>query len=186
MPRAGLNSDRVVTEAAAVADEVGLERLTLATVAKRCGVSVPGLYKHIGGLESVKRAIALRAVGELTDTLASASAGLTGRAALRALTVAYRRYAMTCPGRYAASVWAPAPGDEEHTEAATRAIALIGSALRGYHLGETDLIHAIRMWRIACHGLVSLEAADGFALAESMDVTLDRLVDALDHAFQSF
>lgn len=186
MPRAGLNSDRVVAEAAGVADEVGLEHLTLAAVAKRCGVSLPGLYKHVGGLEAVKRDIALLAVGELTGTLASASAGLAGRAALHELTVAYRRYATASPGRYAASVRAPAPGDEELTEAASGAIAVIGRALRGYHLEHSDLIHAVRMWRIACHGLVSLEAAGGFALAESMDVTLDRLVDALDHAFQSF
>lgn len=186
MPRAGLNSDRVIAEAAAVADEVGLERLTLAAVAKRCGVSLPGLYKHIDGLEAVKRDIAVLAVGELTGTLASASAGLTGPAALRELTTAYRRYATAYPGRYAASVRAPAPGDEELAEAAAGAIAVIGRALRGYDLDRPDLIHAVRMWRIACHGLVSLEAAGGFALAESMDTTVDRLVDALDHAFQGF
>ena len=38
MPRVGLTHERVVAEAAAVADEVGLEGLTLAAVAKRFGV----------------------------------------------------------------------------------------------------------------------------------------------------
>ena len=42
MPRAGLTTQRVITEAATVADEVGLDRLTLAAVAQRCGVSLPG------------------------------------------------------------------------------------------------------------------------------------------------
>jgi len=41
MPRAGLTAERVVVEAGAVADEVGLDRLTLAAVAHRFGVSVP-------------------------------------------------------------------------------------------------------------------------------------------------
>ena len=35
MPRAGLSHQRVVAEAAAVADEFGLEQLTLAAVADR-------------------------------------------------------------------------------------------------------------------------------------------------------
>ncbi len=50
MPRAGLTPDRIISEAATVADEVGLDRLTLAAVAHRCGVSLPGLYKHVSGL----------------------------------------------------------------------------------------------------------------------------------------
>ena len=41
MPRMGLNRQRVVAQAAAVADEAGLDRLTLSAVAKRLGVSLP-------------------------------------------------------------------------------------------------------------------------------------------------
>ena len=66
MPRAGLTRERIIGEAAIVADEVGLDRLTLAAVAQRCGVSLPGLYKHVGGLEEVRRGISILGVGELT------------------------------------------------------------------------------------------------------------------------
>ena len=79
MPRAGLTRDRVIEHAAAVADEVGVDNLTLAAVAQRCGVSLPGLYKHIEGLGAVKRDIALIAVRELTATLAAAAVGVAGR-----------------------------------------------------------------------------------------------------------
>ena len=67
MPRAGLTPERIISEAATVADEVGLDRLTLAAVAQRCGVSLPGLYKHVSGLEEVRHGIALLAVRELTS-----------------------------------------------------------------------------------------------------------------------
>ncbi len=46
MPRAGLNTDRVVTEGAELADEVGLTKLTLAALATRLGVRQPSLFKH--------------------------------------------------------------------------------------------------------------------------------------------
>jgi AcrR family transcriptional regulator len=183
VPRAGLTSARVVAEAAAVADEVGLDRLTLAAVAERCGVSLPGLYKHVHGLDEVRRGISLLAVREMTSTLARAATGVTGRESLHALSAAYRAYALAHPGRYAASVVAPAPGDDEHIEVAVEAIAVITAALKGYGLDGSGLIHAIRMWRAACHGLASLEAAGGFGLPESVDCTYSHLIDALDTAF---
>jgi AcrR family transcriptional regulator len=186
MPRAGLTRGRVVAEAALVADEVGLGKLTLAAVAQRCGVSLPGLYKHVRGLDEVKRDISVLAVRELTSALARAGTGVSGREALHAVSAAYRDYARAYPGRYMASVQAPAPGDDEYAEAAAQAIAVVTAALKGYGLHDADLIHAIRMWRSACHGLITLQAAGGFGLPESVDLTYRHLIDALDTAFRRF
>src|SRR6266436_5805450 len=122
MPRAGLTPERIIAEAATVADQVGLDRLTLAAVAQRCGVSLPGLYKHVSGLEEVKRGISVAAIRELTASMAASAAG-----------------------RYAASVRAPTPGDQEYADATSQALAVISAALKGYHLDGPDLIHAIRM-----------------------------------------
>jgi len=183
MPRAGLTAPRIIAEAAAVADEVSLDRLTLAAVAQRCGVSLPGLYKHVSGLDEVRRGIALLAVRELAAAGARAAAGVTGADALRAISAAYRSYALDHPGRYAASVLAPAPGDEEHIRVATEAFEVIAAALKGYHLEGVALIHAVRMWRAACHGIATLQTAGGFGLPESVDATFGHLVDALDAEF---
>jgi AcrR family transcriptional regulator len=183
MPRAGLTPERVIAEAAAVADEVGLDRLTLAAVAQRCGVSLPGLYKHVAGLDEVRRGIAVVAVGELTRELAAAAAGVSGRDALHAISAAYRAYALAHPGRYAASVTAPAPQDRELNAAAVQALSVIASAFQGYRLDGEALIHAVRMWRAACHGHATLESAGGFGLPESVEVSFGHLVDALDAAF---
>jgi AcrR family transcriptional regulator len=184
MPRAGLTPERIISEAAAVADGVGLDRLTLAAVAHRCGVSLPGLYKHVSGLDEVRRGIALLGVTELTSVTARAAAGVTGRESLNAASAAYRSYALAYPGRYAASVLAPAPGDDQHIEVATQAFAVISAALKGYRLEGADLIHAVRMWRAACHGIATLQSAGGFGLPESVDVTFGHLIAALDTEFR--
>jgi AcrR family transcriptional regulator len=183
MPRAGLTPDRIVAEAGTVADEVGLDRLTLAAVAQRCGVSLPGLYKHVSGVDEVRRGIAIAAVRDLTSVTAAAAAGLSGRAALHAVSAAYRGYAHQHPGRYAASVIAPADGDQEHVNAAIKAYKVLTATFQGYQLDSEELIHAVRMWRAACHGVVSLEAAGGFGLPQSVDVTFTQMIDALDAAF---
>jgi AcrR family transcriptional regulator len=185
MPKAGLTREKVVGQAAAVADEAGLDNLTLAAVAQRCGVSVPGLYKHVNGLDAVKRDIAVLAVRQITGVLAAAAVGITGREALTEFARAYRDYARAHPGHYAATLRAPAPGDAEHAAAAANAISVIAAALKGYRLEGTALIHAIRLLRSAFHGIVSLEMAGGFGLPESVDDTYGHLIDALDAAFKT-
>ena len=184
MPRAGLTPERIISEAATVADEVGLDRLTLAAVAQRCGVSLPGLYKHVSGLDRGQARYRAAGRTELTSVTARAAAGVTGVESLSAMSAAYRSYALAYPGRYAASVLAPAPGDEEHIEVATQAFEVISAALVGYHLEGADLIHAVRMWRAACHGIATLQTAGGFGLPESVDVTFGHLIDALDTEFR--
>jgi WHG domain-containing protein len=123
-------------------------------------------------------------VRELAAGGARAAAGVSGTDALRAISAAYRGYALAHPGRYAASVLAPAPGDEEHIEVAAQAFEMISAALAGYRLEGTALVHAVRMWRAACHGMATLQTAGGFGLPESVDVTFAHLVDALDTEFR--
>jgi AcrR family transcriptional regulator len=182
MPRAGLTPQRVVEEAGAVADATGLDRLTLAAVADRFGVAIPSLYKHVRGLDGLRRDLAVLAVRELTAALSRATVGRAGRDALQAMAGAYRAYAIAHPGRYAASVRAPAPGDTEHLAAADDALGVFFAVLAGYGITGPDAIDAIRGLRAAMHGFVALEAAGGFGLPRSVDASYQRLVDAFDTA----
>src|SRR2546429_316210 len=96
MPRAGLTPERIISAAATVADEVGLDRLTLAAVAQRCGVSLPGLYKHVSGLDEVRRGIALLAVRELTGAGARAAAPVDRKSTRLNSSHGYISYAVLC------------------------------------------------------------------------------------------
>lgn len=183
MPRAGLTSERVVAEAAAVADEVGLERLTLAAVAQRLGVTVPSLYKHVRGMEGLRRELSVLGVRELTVVLSAATVGRAGRDALHGLATGYREYAKAHPGRITASVRAPDPEDTGHLAVAADALAVISAALVGYGITEADRVDAIRSLRAAMHGFVMLEIGGGFGLPQSVDDSYERLVDSLDAAF---
>src|ERR1700712_2520856 len=83
MPRAGLTRDRVAEEAAVLADQVGLGKLTLAALAGRLGVRQPSLYKHIDSLAGLHRDIAVHAKRELGEVLARASVGRSGQTLFR-------------------------------------------------------------------------------------------------------
>jgi AcrR family transcriptional regulator len=185
VPRAGLSPEVVGSEAARLADEMGFERLTLAAVAERFGVAVPSLYKHVDGLDGLKRDLSARAVRELGDALAAAIDDADGDK-LRALADAYRLFAKSHPGRYAATLRAPDEEDPEHIAASEAVLATVFGVLSDYGLTGDDAVDATRALRAAMHGFVSLEAAGAFGMPQDVDRSYARLVRAIDTAFRDW
>lgn len=172
----------MVAAAAATADEIGFDRLTLAAVAERVGVRLPSLYKHIDSLDGLRRDVAVLATGELADRITAGAVGRSGSAALRAVAEAYLGYGRRHPGRYAATVRAPSPDDAEHGALADDVLRVVLAVLGGYGLQGDDAIDAARALRASLHGFVTLEAAGGFGLPRDVDRSFSRLVAALDTA----
>jgi len=178
VPRAGLSTARVVEEAAAVADELGWDRLRLAAVAERLGVRLPSLYKHIESLDALRAEVSALATRELAEVMSRAAVGRAGRDALTAIADAYRDYARRSPGRYAATVAAPG-AHAGHIEAAAAVMTVVEAVLAGYHLTGDDAVDAARALRATVHGFVHLEANSGFGLPADVDRSFRRLVDGL-------
>lgn len=176
MPRAGLTRAVIAAGAAELADANGWDQLTLAAVAARFGVRQPSLYKHCAGLTELRRDVALLGGRELEAELGAAAVGKSGSDALLAMAEAYRTFAKKHPGRYAASVAAPPPGDTEYEQAAAQLLRTVSAVLAQYQLVGDDEIHAIRGLRALMHGFVSLEAAGGFAMPQDLDESYRRLV----------
>jgi AcrR family transcriptional regulator len=173
-----------VAAAAVLADDVGWEQLTLAGLAGRLDVRLPSLYKHIDSLAGLRRDVAVLALGELAAALGGAAVGRGGGDALRALAGAYRDYARQHPGRYTATVRAPAPGDADHDAAAEAVLRVVFAVLAGYGLAGDDAVDATRALRATLHGFVVLEAGGGFGMPVDVDRSYARLVDGLDATLQ--
>ncbi len=180
MPRAGLTPEKVVAEAARVADEVGWEQLSLAAVAARLGVKLPSLYKHVASLEALREGVATLGTRELGAGMIDAAVGRSGSAALTAVADAYRDFACRHPGRYAATIRAPRADQPQHQEAAEAIMRVTLAIMGGYGLTGSDAIDAVRALRASLHGFVSLEAAGGFGLPQDVDRSYRRLVAGLD------
>jgi AcrR family transcriptional regulator len=175
----GLDAGRVVDAASTIADADGLHAVTLSRVASDLGVRAPSLYNHVDGRGGLLRSIALRGVRELTATLREAAVGRSGADALTATAHAYRAYARAHPGRYAATVAAPAPDDDEHLAAAAETVDVLLAVLRAWDLQGDDAIHAVRAIRSAVHGFVAIEAGAGFGMPVDVDESFARLVAML-------
>lgn len=165
----GIDRAQVVTAAAAISDDIGLDQLTLAQVATRLCVKLPSLYNHVDGLPDLRRALALLGIRQLYDQMRRAGVGKAEDAAIIAIAQAYRAYATAHPGVYAASVRAPAPGDAELQQASQEVLEVVLAVLEPYHLSGEAAIHAVRGLRSIIHGFVTLELAGGFGMPLDRD-----------------
>lgn len=186
MPRAGLSADVIVNEAATILDEAGPDRLTLAEVANRFGVAPPSLYKHVAGIEHLRRLLAVKTMCEAGDALRRAATGKARSEALRAVAHAYRDYARTRPGCYETILRAPGSDDEELAAAARETLSVFYDVFAGYGIHGDDAVDAARYLRSTLHGFVSLELVGGFAMPRSVDRSFDRLVTAADNALANW
>lgn len=185
--RVGLTADAVLAAGAQIADEDGLEGVTLAAVAQRLGVRSPSLYAHVDGLQGLRRSLTIFSVSSLAHDLREARRGRQGTLALRSLARAYRAFATTHPGWYAAALQAVPPGkDDALYRALAEAVMPIMESLAEVGVQPAEMLHQIRAVRSALHGFVSLERGNSFGLAVDFDESFERLVELLVRGVSSW
>lgn len=186
MPRAGLGPAAVTEAGAALADEGGLDSLTMGLVAQRLGVKTPSLYKHVENLADLTHRIAVLAMVELGDAIRDATQGRAGRDALVAAAQTMRGFVRDHPGRYAAGNNArPTGPDDPLLPAAQRVLASLSAVLLGYDLDPAQEVHALRTLRSSLHGFATLEAGGGFMIDTDVDESFTWMVDLLDSGLRS-
>lgn len=180
MPRVGLTTERLVRAGADLADEAGFDQVTVSALARGFDVKVASLYSHVRSSQDLKTRIALLALEELAELLASALAGRAGKDALTAYANVYRDYAREHPGRFAAAQL-DLDAETAAASAGGRHVQMTRAILRGYDLPEPDHVAAVRLLGSVVHGYLSLERGGGFSHSSpDSQETWPRVLDAVD------
>ncbi|WP_342478212.1 WHG domain-containing protein [Paenibacillus sp. FSL H7-0350] len=177
MARAGLDTHTLVLAAAELADEYGIEEVTLAALAAKLGVRSPSLYNHINGLAGLRTLMAVYGLEQLYEVISEATEGLSGEAAVHAMSQAYIRFTRAHPGLYTTTLQAPEPGDTALEAAGGKILSLIIQLISAFGLDEEGNLHAVRGLRSILHGLSTLEHQGGFGMPLDLNVTLTRLIN---------
>ncbi|TMD27840.1 MAG: TetR/AcrR family transcriptional regulator, partial [Chloroflexi bacterium] len=172
-----LDQASVVEAAVKLIDEEGIEQLSLGRLAERLGVRTPSLYNHVAGLPGLKHDLTLYCLHDLLDLILRSTVGKSRTEAIFALADAYRAYAREAPGRYALTVQALDPGDQEVQALAQQLVDVVRAVLAPYRLSEEEAIHAIRGLRSIVHGFISLEVAGGFAMPVDLEASFHWLIN---------
>jgi AcrR family transcriptional regulator len=173
-----INVTRICAEAGALANQSGLEGLSMSSLAEALKIRTPSLYSHVAGIADVRRILALHGLAELERGAARSTVGKSGPEAVRALLTGYRDWVRRNPGIYEATVPTPDSSDVEWREAVDRLSETCVSAMQGYGLHGDEAIHALRAMRSVVHGFVSLEAAGAMRGVVERDASFAWLVES--------
>jgi AcrR family transcriptional regulator len=180
----GLDHAAVIDAAAALADEQGVEALTLAALATRLGIRSQSLYAHVDGLDGLLRDLALHSVRLLGDELRSSVIGRTGPDALAAIADAYWDFSARHPGLYAATI--RDPGDDHELDAANlRAAEALTRVLESFGLYGTAEVHAHRAVWSGIHGFITLDHAGVLRRPASVRESYRRMVAMFSDALET-
>lgn len=177
--RAALDLLTILQTATEIADQHGLEEVTLASLAKKLGIRSPSLYNHVDGLPGLRRELTLYGLNQLSGVITQAAVGRSGDEAIRAMAKAYVTFARLHPGLYTATLSAPDPNDPELQRVAGEIVQLTVQVMEYYGLEEDEALHVVRVFRSLLHGFASLEQANGFGLPLDIDTTLHVLIETL-------
>ena len=176
MSRIKLDKVLILNTSSELAEEVGLENITLLMLANKLGVKTPSLYNHINGLMEIYVGLSKLGTEKLGNVVRNAAIGKSKDEAIYAIAYEYRRFANEHPELYKAIIKSPELDNSEIKEAVHIVFQIIYKVLEGYEYNEEDAVHIVRGFRSTMHGFVSLEAAGFFKLKWDKEESFKRLV----------
>ena len=169
--------EQLLTVAAAVLEDHGLERLSMGAIARRAGIRPPSLYKHFAGKAEVEVRLTEYGFGLFTASVRQALARLgpepTRRAAITAFARLYRAFGLAHPQLYRLM-----NGRRLPRELLTPGVE--EAAMRDYLALVPDVDMARSLWAWA-HGLLSLELVDRYPPGADLDAAWQVLIDTASH-----
>lgn len=176
----GLDMQTIMNAAAELAEEKGIENVSLLQVAEKLGVKSPSLYNHLSGLKELSVGIAKLAISRLEDNIRNAAVGRSKDDALKVIALAYRKFAKENPELYKAILRFPDYDDSSINEAGHAVVRILYQVMEPYHYSKEETIHFVRGFRSALHGFISLEEAGFFRGTEAnVDKSFEQLVSRL-------
>jgi AcrR family transcriptional regulator len=177
-PKFALDITTILEAAGDLADQQGMQEVTLANLAKKLGIRPPSLYNHFDGLPGLRKKLAIYGIDRLYKGMADAAIGVSGTEAVLAISQFYVNFARMHPGLYEATLLAPDPEDEDVQQAGAKIVDLSVRVLTVYHLDGNQALHAVRGLRSILHGFSALEQKGGFKMALDLDESLTIIIKA--------
>lgn len=180
MARAGLDKEIIVSRAAWLANEIGLENITLKMIAKEFGVQTPSLYNHIKSLEDLKKNLMIYGWKQLEQQILRSVAGVSGYEALRAMCYAFYEYATTNPGIFNAMLWYNKFQDEETVGVTEELFTVLFKIMGSLQISQENVNHLIRTFRSFLEGFSLLVNNKAFgnpiSIKESFELSIEVLM----------
>ncbi|MDD6990209.1 MAG: WHG domain-containing protein [Oscillospiraceae bacterium] len=183
LAKKGLDKNSVIERAATLANEKGLENVTIKELADSLEIRSPSLYNHISGLEELRKEIMLYGWKQVEKRILQAAAGTEGYDAIRAMCREFYVYASENKGIFSAMLWYNKYADEASSEATSGLFSRLYGIMEDMGISRERTEHLIRTLRGFLEGFALLVNNGAFGhpadIDESFEVSLDVLIEGI-------
>lgn len=173
MARMGLDKNVIIYQAAQLANEIGIENITLKMLADELNVQPPSLYNHIKGLEDVRKELMIYGWKQIEEKLIEAAIGITGYDAIEALCHAFYEYAIKNPGVFNAMLWYNNFENKDMQKITAKLFAVVYKISSSLNISEENCNHLVRGFRGFLEGFSLLVNNNAFGAPFSVDDTFN-------------
>ena len=180
MARMGLDKDIIIYRAAQLANNVGLDNITLKALANDLNIQPPSLYNHISGLDDLKKELMLYGWLQMEDQILEAVAGISGYNAIEVMCRTVFEYATTNPGVFNAMVWYNKFENDETNNATKKLFPVVLKVFSSLNISQEDSDHLVRTFRSFLEGFALLVNHNAFgnpiSINDSFELSLKVLM----------
>lgn len=169
--------EAVIQAASDIADEKGLNNLSLKAVAEKLNIRTPSLYNHINCLDELLRAVAHKGMQQMNEQMKQAAIGKTGAVAIKAVSIEYLNYMIEHCGVYETIQWATWHGTEETAAIFDDYLSLLITLIKSCDFNPTHINKILNILTGFIHGYTTLQLRYAFS---NPDKVRSDLCDALD------
>lgn len=171
------NRKEIIQTTIELADQKGLNGVSLKAVGELLGIKTPSLYNHVDSLEDLLRMVAHHGMQEMNAALTLAAVGKNQDEAMKGVAIAYLQYMCKHPGGYEVIQWVSWHQNEETAQLLQQFRELLLLLLATYDFDEKDHPAILRLWMGVLHGYTSMNLG---AALQAPEQTEHEFMDALD------
>lgn len=189
MAKKGLHKAMIIEAAARLANETGIEHISLKQLAEHLHIQSPSLYNHLSGLEELKRQLMIYGWTQLEYQILQSVNKTQGYDALEAIGYTFYRYACANPGVFDAMVWYNRFQDQEMENVTQKLFSTISDITRSLGWSDDYSSHIVRTFRAFLEGFSLLVNHRAFGhpvpLEESFQLSIKILIAGMKEVAQT-
>ena len=169
----------VIETACRIADEQGLNNLSLKAVAEKLNVRTPSLYNHIKSLDDLLREVAHKGMRSMNEQMAQVAIGKSGDIAMKSISVEYLNFIIEHPGVYETIQWATWHGTNETAEIFENYIKILSTIILSYNFPSERTDEILNLFTGFLHCFTTLQVRYAFSDPQKVRNDLCNSIDTI-------
>ena len=174
-----ITKEAVIQAASDIADEKGLNNLSLKVVAEKLNIRTPSLYNHINCLDDLLRAVAHNGMRQMNEQMKQTAIGKAGTVAIKAVAIEYLNYMIIHCGVYETIQWATWHGTEETAAIFDDYLSLLTTLIQYCDSAPEHTNEILDMLTGIIHGFTTLQLRYAFSNPDKVRNDLSNALDTL-------